>query len=791
MNPLSIFKLPLAFAGSHRFHQEFKKLNKNVSDESISDDYFIKYRFLIKEINRNESEVIISLQEDPTIVIYKFKDKLVLLPKLEEELLIERTIMSKSNEVYIIDGLTHQLLLIKKFNVNNKPKGFLKPMSHGSKTSMEDLYKFITFDLESITNLDSLKNEGDKVLFEPVVLSSYDFYERQGTSVQLKKYKDIVENIPAKSNEPSFPRDEKIKIIQEHFIQYLNKKYHKYVLYAHNFSSFDGILIFESLVKMCEEYDYKLDPLIKDNKIISVKMRFGRVSGTKYRYYIEFHDSLLLLLSSLEKLSKTFLKDNPELQKMNNKALLKLLLNENYRNELSELEFYDRITSYCERDTVSLAFIIFTFAHLIYNRYQLNIHKYPTLPSLAFAIFKSKYMKTKIQQIQGEVNQFIRNSYTGGHVDAYKLYSNKLTYMYDFISLYPTVMSKFKLPIRLINHFKGNPLDANYSIDYLNSDELASFIKCDIFVDSSINRPVFQTRINNKTMCATGLFKNQHVFLPEMLEYSRLTNNKIRIIDGSITEGYIFKCENIFYDYINSLFEIKKSVNKNDPMYLISKILMNSLYGRFGLKPALSQFSMVDTHLIDTFILENKLHVSDIIEMIDSNKSFIVSNKVIDTLDINVAISSAITAYARTIMAPLLLDESIPVLYTDTDSFVTEIDLSLTKYKHVIHNNLGGLKLENIFKEFIAISPKVYGGILLNDSKIIKVKGFKNKIEFETFKDLLFNNKNIILNQSKWFKSFKNGSINIKNNPYTLSMNENKRIIDFNSLTTKPYHIIP
>ena len=36
---------------------------------------------------------------------------------------------------------------------------------------------------------------------------------------------------------------------------------------------------------------------------------------------------------------------------------------------------------------------------------------------------------------------------------------------------------------------------------------------------------------------------------------------------------------------ISDLYEIKQSYKSTDPMYLISKLLMNSLYGKFGMDP--------------------------------------------------------------------------------------------------------------------------------------------------------------------------------------------------------------
>jgi len=216
---------------------------------------------------------------------------------------------------------------------------------------------------------------------------------------------------------------------------------------------------------------------------------------------------------------------------------------------------------------------------------------------------------------------------------------------------------------------------------------------------------------------------------------------------------------------------------------------MNSLYGRFGLKPELQDIRILDSSLIDTIQLEND--IIDIIEFPNTNKSMVIINKIMDNLNASVAIASAITAHARLIVAPILLDDSIKVLYTDTDSYVIEGDLSTLnngKYSHLLHNGLGGLKLEAIFTEFIALGPKVYGGLTLDNGFRVKVKGYKDKVEFDRLKYILLNQDKVILSNDKWYRSIKDGTINIKNNPYTLELNENKRKLDIENLITLPYH---
>ena len=49
----------------------------------------------------------------------------------------------------------------------------------------------------------------------------------------------------------------------------------------------------------------------------------------------------------------------------------------------------------------------------------------------------------------------------------------------------------------------------------LYNNNILSFINCDIFIDNSINRPVYQTHMklpgtsSERTISATGSFKNQ------------------------------------------------------------------------------------------------------------------------------------------------------------------------------------------------------------------------------------------------------------------------------------------
>jgi len=96
--------------------------------------------------------------------------------------------------------------------------------------------------------------------------------------------------------------------------------------------------------------------------------------------------------------------------------------------------------------------------------------------------------------------------------------------------------------------------------------------------------------------------------------------------------------------------------------------------------------------------------------------------------NINVAVASSITSYARIKMSDIKTKYINNIYYSDTDSLDLDIELP-DKY---ISNNLGDFKLEAKFKNIIYIAPKSYAANLIKDcpfeknKELIVIKGFKN-----------------------------------------------------------------
>lgn len=63
-----------------------------------------------------------------------------------------------------------------------------------------------------------------------------------------------------------------------------------------------------------------------------------------------------------------------------------------------------------------------------------------------------------------------------------------------------------------------------------------------------------------------------------------------------VLNGYKFKKEFIFKSYVETLYKLRNQYNKTDPLNLICKLLLNSLYGKFGMKPEFTRVEVFDSN---------------------------------------------------------------------------------------------------------------------------------------------------------------------------------------------------
>lgn len=317
---------------------------------------------------------------------------------------------------------------------------------------------------------------------------------------------------------------------------------------------------------------------------------------------------------------------------------------------------------YCEQDVVTLYQILQKFQKKIFTLFRLDILKYPTLPSLAFAIYRSKFMgNAKIPLIDGNLFNQLKKGYTGGSVDVYKPYGVNI-YRYDVNSLYPYVMREYPMPVGTPQYFEFSKFVTIEKLNHYIKNPFG-FLEVEITTPENIERPLLQTRVKTKngtrTIAPCGTWTDV-VFSEEMFKCIKY-GYKFKVL-----RGYLFERKNIFKEYINDLYKIKVSLSKDDPMYLISKLLMNSLYGRFGMYNNMPNYDIIPNIELDEYIDNINNNGSIIKEVIDlhNGKSLLVILNMSETQtlinqDISIGISSAVTAYARMSLSPFLTNKNL------------------------------------------------------------------------------------------------------------------------------------
>ena len=538
----------------------------------------------------------------------------------------------------------------------------------------------------------------------------------------------------------------------------------------------------------------------------------------KSLYTLVFRDSIMLLPSSLDSIAKSFGVEQqktifpvlftedenfsldycghvPEYKYFPgaSKGKFSLADYEKYKSEFTEWSLIEEITKYCENDTIALHQVLVSFTEHIYKKFNVDIVQYPTLSSVAFAIYRSKYLKDvkeKIPIIKDSLFEVLKHGYYGGITETYKMQGVDV-HSYDVNSLYPHAMLSNKMPVGDPIKFTGNP--------YLISDNPFGFFLVTVETPDMIV-PILPHRVTTKggvrTACPTGTWKGWY-FSEEIKNAEKYGYKFI------IHEGYMFKAENIFKGYVEDLYEIKCNTPSSDPMYTIVKLLLNALYGRMGLNPNLDTSSIVENTELEEIALKKTLH--NIITLTDKYSLITVAKK-FDELETyskkgrgantSIPIAAAVSAYSRIEMSKYLTRYATNLYAIDTDGI--KVDCHIDK-EDIDSKILGKMKYEFTFSRAVFPAPKVYGGLLKNEYKgygreLVKVKGVKKPIPFHKLSLILQKDKQLTIPQEKWYRNIGKSYITIKQEAYTLTLTDNKREVIRNSwgeaIYTRPLFLV-
>nr|QWO71429.1 DNA polymerase [Termitomyces sp. K1Ac] len=607
-----------------------------------------------------------------------------------------------------------------------------------------------------------------------------------------------------------FEKMDSIKLVKKLFSDIFNSEYSSnYTFFIHNLSSFDYIFILDSLTKDIEGYEeFKLKPMIKeDNTLVSLKIsrdieveRKGLVKNKetnkkiKQKRTITLLDSSLFLPAPLRKLALDF---NCSVHKgifpykfINKSNLL-------YQGRLPDFEHFSNISyeeykqlypedykfdvksetlSYLSKDLTTLLEIMENFANIIYTNFSINITSCKTISGLSLYIFLSNFsdFNLNIKEIKGGIEKEIRKAYYGGLVVLNKkgklISKDKLAYYYDFNSFYPSLMLK-PMPV-------GNPTLSSSK----DLDSYFGFCYVKITPPEGLDNYLIPYRDSDgKVYCPSTPFFG--LYWSELLKASREYGYKIQVLGGfKFEKGY-----DVFKPFIRDIYEKRSKAKENSLFSLqyVFKLIMNSLYGRFGMKEIENKLEIVDRdkakillkdknitfyhELPDKYIIR---YYKDIYPKFMKQVNNNISQEKIDFLanlfkqrgvSSSIPIAAAITSYALTELMQFKNIPSNKLIYSDTDSLIMEKPLNS---ELISPKELGKLKLEHIITEGYFIAPKFYGFQDVEGKIVIKTKGVnKGKI---VYADLikLSQGENINLKTTAFVKNLKEGTVNIKDQDY-------------------------
>lgn len=237
-------------------------------------------------------------------------------------------------------------------------------------------------------------------------------------------------------------------------------------------------------------------------------------------------------------------------------------------------------------------------AKYYYENYSIIISRIRTISGLAFLIYTAQFYNSKnfpISVTTGELEKEIRQAYSGGKVDVVENYIKRKFYKYDVNSSYPAMMKILPLPF--------GPGKKTTEKDIY---KIFGFVHAKVTAPSNIRVPILPVKINGKT----ALFKNtvEGYFVSEELKDALKYGYKIEEIYSAICfEPKIGAFDDFVNHFYNTKSLAKKSGNKTQEQ--LSKLVLNSLYGRFGLTDYDSELLFVDFNKDKEFDINNNADI--------------------------------------------------------------------------------------------------------------------------------------------------------------------------------------
>lgn len=297
-----------------------------------------------------------------------------------------------------------------------------------------------------------------------------------------------------------------------------------------------------------------------------------------------------------------------------------------------------------------------------------------------------------------DIKEWERKAYFGGRVECFEIgeISGGPFITLDVNSMYPHVMRSREYPIRFLD-YSDNPRTELFSRNLEKYCVIAG-------VRLKTDEPAYPFLVNGKLIFPVGAFDTY--LCTESMRYAWEKGHVEQVHDIAYYEK-----AHIFDNYVDFFMELKEQYGRSENWLMrdMVKILLNSLYGKFGQKKPVIEDEDDETY--DGYWREE---IADLItgELITVTKLF---NRRITTSGYTSgrwsmpSIAAHVTDYARMYLWHLIRSVGTDrVLYCDTDSIkIRKRDLPYVKWALDSHK-LGALKTEDESRKLVIYGPKDY-----------------------------------------------------------------------------------
>jgi len=352
---------------------------------------------------------------------------------------------------------------------------------------------------------------------------------------------------------------------------------------------------------------------------------------------------------------------------------------------------------YCKQD-VNIMLKLWQFYYTFMDMNNLG-NWGPTLPSQAFHAYRHRFMKHKIVIHANEkALRLEREAYHGGRTSVF--FQGKKAgqpfYKLDVNSMYPYVMAKHPFPV-CFYALRESPSLATIT-QQLNRFQMIA----QVTVNTDV--PLYPVKINHHLLYPVGRFDT--VLTTPEIRYA-LEHKQLEAVHTIALYEHAF----IFQEYVKEFYQLKVQYTKlgNLPFRTITKLYLNSLYGKFGQlstewkelpDPFVSLFdatSMIDHETGETWQLyQFGSHLWRVKPTGEPHNSF-------------PAIAAHVTAFARLYLWALISRASREnVYYCDTDSVIVNEQGKQNLDSLLDETSLGALKVEEQATSIDIRTPKNY-----------------------------------------------------------------------------------